>query len=114
MIDRESLVAAGYREHTMHKDGFNKVCLFQKRVDDRLGTRYFVDVYEYDWLYLRPADLPRFSYEAQVHFYKGDGDSMLKCTIQDDDAMTSPEYLEEFVADLYAKIGAGHYELNAY
>jgi hypothetical protein len=39
---------------------------------------------------------------------------MLNCTIQDDGAMTSPEYLEEFVADLYAKIGAGHYELNAY
>lgn len=114
MIDRESLVAAGYREHTMHNDGFNKVCLFQKRVRDDRGTRYFVDVYEYDWLYLRPADLPRFSYEAQVHFYTGDGDSMLNCTIQDDGAMTSPEALEEFVTDLYSKIGAGHYELNAY
>jgi hypothetical protein len=98
----------------MHNDGFNKVCLFQKRVRDDRGTRYFVDVYEYDWLYLRPADLPRFSYEAQVHFYTGDGDSMLKCTIQDDGAMTSPEALEEFVTDLYSKIGAGHYELNAY
>ena len=113
MIDRESLVAAGYREYTMHKDGFNKVCLFQKRVRDDLGTRYFVDVYEYDWLYLRPADLPRFSYEAQVYFYKGDGDTMLKCTIQDDGAMTSLEYLEEFIADLYVRVGAGHYELSA-
>lgn len=112
MIDRDSLWTAGYREFSMDKDTFHKKTLFQKRVQDDKGTCYFVDVYEYDWFGMRGLDMPRFSYEPQVYFYKGDGESMLVITVQDDAAKATPETLEAFVADLYTKIGAGHYELN--
>ena len=58
MINREELIKHGYK--TYDSDVlYNAICLYQKRIKDDKGTKYFIDIYEY---MLKSKD----SYEARL------------------------------------------------
>lgn len=113
MISRPSLETAGYRQcrNPMQRDDWN-AWLFQKRFNDKQGTRYFIDVMEYDWQQFahRLSDT-RFSYEPHVTIYTGNGDASFRMIVQDDAACASIEGLEIFVENIWTKLGAGYYEI---
>jgi hypothetical protein len=111
MIDENQLLAQGYRRYKnpTSRDAWDK-WFFQKRIRDDVGTRYFMDVQQYDWrsLHMERQDI---SYEARVDFYDADGETMLRITVMQPWAMESVLNLEQFVANLYDNLpNVGHYE----
>lgn len=106
MINRQTLQEAGFRKFITpdHRT------LFQKRVRDEKGTRYFIDVYEYDWVSMGINHPTPVSYEAQVHLYKGViGESLMRVTVMDENANRSVDALEEFIDRLWDRMDAGYY-----
>jgi hypothetical protein len=115
MLSRETLDAAGYKRNVnpMRRDNWDQF-FYQKRFRDERGTRYFIDVYEYDWSIL-PRNTrtgPRFTYVAKIHFYTHEEDPLAVVEVQRDDAYDSTTALEAFVETIWTKLGAGHYELD--
>ena len=102
MITEQDLLDHGYKRY---KNPLNHGAVdhwfFQKRFTDDVGTRYFIDVYQYDWKHVSHGVRQDISYEARVNFYDADGMSILQCTIMDDGARESVEALEQFVDSLY-------------
>lgn len=114
VITREALEAAGYRPYPnpLRNDDWNAV-LFQKRFKDEHGTRYFIDLIEYDWQKVAHfRDGPRFTYEPTISIYTGDGDTLFRMIVQDHAACASIRVLEMFVLEVWTKLGAGYYELD--
>lgn len=114
MITREALETAGYREfpNPMSRDAWDAK-MFQKRFKDGQGTRYFINVGEYDWAqFSHLRSVTRFSYEPEITIYTGNGDSSFRMLVQDDGALASVEALEMFVENIWTKLGAGYYELD--
>ena len=62
----EQLISAGYKKH---KDYFKDTMFYQKRVDDGQGIKYFVNVYEYDFMgYSNHKQNSRVMYEVHLNF----------------------------------------------
>ena len=112
-ITADTLLKAGYRRYeNPTRDGDWNQWLFQKRVRDEQGTRYFIDVQEYDWSRYPQRRGDRFTYEASVHYYVDDGLPTCVMTCQDDAAMASIESLEAFFSRAWTRLELGHYEVE--
>ena len=112
MINAETLLGNGYRRSD-HR--LNEACntLYQKKVVDARGTRYFIDIHEYDWSVYPQRIGPRFSYEPQVRFYEGDGETAVNMTVMLDRVKTV-EDLEAYVDSMWKRMEFGYYELVSY
>jgi hypothetical protein len=66
MITTQQLIDAGYRKYTGQTEKQFSNVMYQKRVDDELGKKYFINVSEWDnhEYRLRYSDMLDFSYEA--------------------------------------------------
>ena len=114
MIDENQLLAQGYRRYKnpISRDAWDQ-WFFQKRIRDDVGTRYFIDVQQYDWRSLQ-VGRQDISYEARVDFYDAQGETQLRITVMQDQAMESVLNLEQFVANLYDNLpNMGYYEQSA-
>ena len=102
MITREKLLAAGYKQF---QDVFKKAdCAYQKRVGH---TRYFINVYEYDWTDVPNIPFP-VSYEVDCQFQDYD-DQYLNISF----AVTNSDSVEQFearVEDIFTRLGCQDYE----
>ncbi len=106
MLNREELLKHGYKIYDdMH---YSAICLYQKRIEDDKGTKYFIDIYEY---MLNLKDYPDYkSYEARlVTSLKNDTYNLniLLYGINDD---TSIEQLEKDIDEIWTKLGCDYYE----
>jgi hypothetical protein len=112
-ITADNLLKAGYSryENSAGHGDWNR-WLFQKRVRDEQGTRYFVDVQEYDWSGYPQRTGDRCTYEASVRYYAGDGLPTFVMTCQDHAAMASVETLEAFFSWAWMRLELGHYEFE--
>ena len=113
MITPELLIAADYRkfQNTLSHGTWNTF-LFQKRVRDDKGTRYFIDIVQYDWGGYPQRTGEPFTYEATVRFYTGDGETHSHMTCMDDNTRNSIEGIEEFFNSIWIKLELGYYEFN--
>lgn len=113
MITAEHLLAAGFRKYKngMSNGAWNN-WLFQKRIRDEKGTRYFIDVIQYDWsMYSHRIGEP-LAYEASVHFYTGDGEIYSVVTCMDDNIRNSIDAIEMFFDNMWSKLELGYYEID--
>jgi len=112
-IKADTLLRAGYRRYeNPTRDGESNRWLFQKRVRDQQGTRYFIDIVEYDWSAYSQRTGDRFSYEASVHYYVDDGLPTCVVSCQDDGANASIEALEAYFDQVWTRLELGYYEIS--
>lgn len=116
-ITAENLAASGYRHFPRRaNDPEHRAGLYQKRVEDESGTRYFINVEEYDFKGLNIPDVvrekQRFSPNGQFSRGEGDSDTMTFSFSQSSDATI--EDMEAFFDELFTKMEFNHYEHNGY
>lgn len=88
----ESLEEAGYKRYPVN--GYkNADSLFQKRIDDEIGKKYFIDILCYDFRKFAQANTD-FSFEPQVQFREGCGDAVDVALLSNEEK--SLEEVEEF------------------
>ena len=102
MINREELIKHGYKTYDSD-DLYNAVCLYQKRIKDDKGTKYFIDIYEY---MLKSKD----SYEARLVTSLKDDTYSINILLYCIDDNTTIEQLETDIEDIWTKLGCDYYE----
>lgn len=108
MINREELIKHGYK--TYDSDAlYNAVCLYQKRIKDDKGTKYFIDIYEY-MLGLNKYHDDYRSYEARLVTSLKDDTYSLNILLYCIDDNTTIEQLEKDIEDIWTKLGCDYYE----
>lgn len=108
MINREELIKHGYK--TYDSDGlYNAVCLYQKRIKDDKGTKYFIDIYEYMLKSKDNYDKCK-SYEARLVTSLKDDTYSLNILLYCIDDNTTIEQLEKDIDDIWTKLGCDYYE----
>lgn len=102
MINRKELIKHGYK--TYDSDVlYNAMCLYQKRIKDDKGTKYFIDIYEY---MLKSKD----SYEARLVTSLKDDTYSINILLYCIDDNTTIEQLEKDIEDIWTKLGCDYYE----
>lgn len=116
MIDAETLSTAGYREFIeagLRSKGDGCHALWQKKIEDEEGVRYFVNVYEWRLGRVIPAfhgKSASFQPEVQFKHPAADGDEqMFNVTLLGRDGLTVEE-MEEFFDRQWRTNGCSHYE----
>lgn len=114
MIDEASLVKAGYRpfrDKSAFLKGDGCEALWQKRVDDDCGTRYFVNVYEWRLDRVVPDYKGRSpSFSSEVQFSRGE-EAVVDIRYHGQENQTI-ENIESFFAKAWADMGFDHHELR--
>lgn len=110
MINAETLTANGYRRYNDNRSPA-ATALFQKRVTDERGIRYFINVVEYDISVIPNYPGPTLRYEPDVRFYEGDGEDAVNVSIMLDRIKTVQD-LESYVLHMWNKMSFGYYELT--
>lgn len=114
MITAEGLANAGYRafrDNGSFLKGEGCTCLWQKRVEDGKGTRYFINVYE--WRLDRiirdyPGPVP--SFEPETTFSMSTGDQNVHVTYPVRGAAIGE--VEDFFDGMWRKMEFGYEEIN--
>ena len=108
MINREELIKHGYK--TYDSDAlYNAVCLYQKRIKDDKGTKYFIDIYEYMLKSQDNYDKCK-SYEARLVTSLKDDTYSLNILLYCIDDNITIEQLEKDIEDIWTKLGCDYYE----
>jgi len=104
-ITEDVLLAAGYRKFGKWPP---KIAdnLFQRRISDENGTRYYIDIWMYDWSKY-PHHIGEYKQAFEAEAYYSDGISAILHHCEE----RTLEKVEEFFADLFIKFGAGYYEM---
>ena len=100
---RQKLLNNGYLKFQAGKLN-NADTLYQKRIRVDDITRYFINVYEYDFSQFRnyPKDQEPLRYSADATFYcDNDRTFEVKLSIESNDGI---EYIESFFASIYKKM----------
>lgn len=106
-IPDEVWSAAGFLWSTAAHLDSGQAGLWQKRIRDPRGTAYFVTVFVWDWRQFRARGCTKdWSYEQDDNFARGDDHFRVKRGV------TSPESALAFAAEVWAKLGCDHYELD--
>lgn len=113
MISVPELEQAGYRRWRNNmSQGDWDAWMWQKIVKDQRGTRYFIDIHEYNWQ-LFPQRLGlEISYEPRVVLYGQDGECVMHVTVCDKTATASLASLEAYIDQVWNKLECGYYELH--
>lgn len=113
----KDLLEAGYKRITADGKNFlkNEHCtaLWQKRVDDDYGKRYFVNFFEYDMSNLKGVN-PAIRYDCEVQFNRGLNDEQtLSSHVALGKDATVGDY-EAFIEELFVTMGFNHYDATTY
>ena len=71
---------------------------FQKRYDDEIGKKYFLDVAKWNWKEFHRSELPDYSYEISCQLYKKDDHKAVDIQFHSDWDL---EEVEDFVEFLF-------------
>ena len=108
MINREELIKHGYK--TYDSDVlYSSMCLYQKRIKDDKGTKYFIDIYEYMLKSKDNYDKCK-SYEARLVTSLKDDTYSLNILLYCIDDNITIEQLEKDIEDIWTKLGCDYYE----
>lgn len=108
MINRKELIKHGYK--TYDSDVlYSAVCLYQKRIKDDKGTKYFIDIYEYMLKSKDNYDKCE-SYEARLVTSLKNDTYSLNILLYCIDNNTTIEQLEKDIEDIWTKLGCDYYE----
>jgi hypothetical protein len=106
MITADQLLATGYRKSICDGSKQFTNVLYQKRIDDECGKRYFINVWEWD--NRMHVGVPNdFSYQAEGQFKDG-CDNTFNIELLTNDSI---EQVEAFFADTWERLGYAHYEM---
>ena len=94
--------------------------LYQKRVKDEKGTKYFLNVYHWDWTKYDPNTVrpDSFTYDGQFRLDEEGKDNTINVSFggdfldNDHTEVTTIEDAEKFFEDLFNKMKFDYYERN--
>lgn len=109
-ITPDTLKAAGYRRWNSKGLRQYAECLWQKRFRDERGTKYFIDIYEYDNADMPWHPLKDVVYEPEVSF-KLPEDENMRVSLSTSREKTIDE-IEAFYEKMFHSMDCLHYELN--
>ena len=101
MITAETLINSGYRKYPATWRPYASA-VYQKRVDDEHGKKYFVNVYEY----AGTMSSPKYSYEGDAQFVDGYGNTFNVQLLHPE----SVEQVDEFFERIFVSLKCEHYE----
>lgn len=105
---QEDLISRGYKKHVseIHKTFKMTDTLFQKRISDDKGKKYFIDI----WYYVgSPSHNFPESIQAEVQFHDGDGITEESMNVQL--FIRDITKIEEVFENMWGKLGLNYYEL---
>ena len=113
-MTEEYILNKGYRKYPPTEfDSDIVVCKYQKRFDDEIGKKYFIDILKYNNSFVpkekrtEPWEEYSYEYETQVTF--GNKQSTIDFTFFADWTL---EAVEQFLADFFDKMGINYYEIG--
>lgn len=103
------LISKGYKKYKptpFDQENF-VVARFQKRFDDEIGKKYFINVVKYSWDFIDESkrDTYIYEYEGQVSF----GENKKSLNLRFSDAWAIEE-VEEYMEKLFKVMDANYYE----
>lgn len=105
-ITRENLLARGYKQSKPNEFLDKYDMLFQARVEDEVGIRYYLNFREWDWSkYNSPAPT---SYDAEVHYDVGGYDAHIWVTTRI--TADTIEQAEEIALKVWQALGCPYYD----
>lgn len=115
-MNGSDLYKAGFRrvpssDYNSFLKGDSCVALWQKKVDDDHGRRYFINFFEFDHTLHTDLNLPNpISFSCEIQFRRGRNDEQtLTSTISLSKEATVADY-EAFAEELFVTMGFNHYE----
>lgn len=117
-ITDEELINRGYHRYEPTQFDVSWVCdRFQKRFDDKVGKKYFIDFVKYDNAemiehekkrgVLNPDYIPRYSYEIETQMNKKDKAFNVDLLSSWNDNI---DEVEQFIEDMWNKLELDYYE----
>lgn len=108
MLTEQDFLDAGYKRYNQSHRSSDY--MLQKRIDDEVGKKYFINVYVYDWREYK--DHPSFSFAPEVQFPGFDDDKMtVNVSFIVNDNSTIKEIEKEFEG-MWKYLGKPYYERN--
>lgn len=109
MLTEQDFLDAGYKRYNQSHRSSDY--MLQKRIDDEVGKKYFIDVYVYDWRKYkdRNPSLQDFGFAPEVQFRGFDDDKMTaNVSFIVNDNSTIAEIEKEF-EDMWEYLGKVYY-----
>lgn len=112
-MNDEYVLAKGYKEYTpTHFHNESIVKCFQKRFDDNIGKKYFIDINKWSWreivpYYKRDKLFEDYTYEYKIQMYKKDTHDAVDLSFH---GSWTLEMVEDFVEDLWLTGMFDYYE----
>lgn len=109
MTLEQDLTLHGYTKHVSnsYRNFHDTDTLYQKRVDDVIGKKYFINIWYYSAQRYGHADLPELI-QAEVQFT---GDSVTEEHLDVKLFIKDLDKIEEVFENIWVKLGLGYYEL---
>lgn len=102
-------LSAGYLRFDPLRDDYVYTDAYQKKVTDKYGTKYFVNVYIFDLPKVhKGAKRPYISLEVQFHTE----DNMNGSAINISRYVETPEEAEQYTEEMWTALNCGYYERN--
>lgn len=71
-MNDEMIIAKGYKECGASLLNKSIIQIFQKRFDDDIGKKYFIDINKWSWKEFGREELPDYTYEFEIQLYSKD------------------------------------------
>ena len=107
---QEDLISRGYKKYISEGNKIFKMTdtLFQKRISDEKGKKYYIDLWYYPAGRHGQISLPE-SIQAEVQFHDGDGTTEENINVQL--FIKDIDKIEEVFENMWQKLGLNYYEL---
>jgi len=107
---QQDLISRGYKKHVSEINKTFKMTdtLFQKRISDERGKKYYIDIWYYAAGRHGQTSLPE-SIQAECQFHNGDGITDEPMNVQL--FIKDVDKIEEVFENMWVKLGLGYYEL---
>ena len=109
MMTDEYIIEKGYKEFKptrFHSSDTSKC--FQKRFDDDIGKKYFIDINKYNWNGLIPKEAEKnYTYEYEVQLYRKETHDAVDMTFHGSWELKD---VEDFVKNMFKSGTLDYYE----
>lgn len=109
-LNEKTLVERGYHKYKPSRfDGQFVIAKYQKRFDDDIGKKYFLDVKEYDNSAFERSDIlaDKYQHEFELYLEFGESDKPMKILMY---CGWTLEEAEEMAELMWKSLGANYYE----
>jgi hypothetical protein len=108
MLTQQQLIDAGFKKYINTSKMYNYDILFQKKIQDAIGTKYFINVCCWDRKTYMTCPIPEFGFNCDIQFTNG-------TSISHEEAVNvevlninkwSPEEILKWAENLFWALGA--------